>query len=58
MKYNRLRRIRDAKEQIKKEYHLSITYYYIKALFEKGNLQGIRIGNTIYINYDDLIKQI
>lgn len=56
MKYNRLRRIRDAKEQIKKEYHLSITYYYIKSLYEKGNLQGIRIGNTIYINYDDLIK--
>ena len=58
MKYNRLRRIRDAKEQIQKEYHLSITYYYIKTLFEKGTLKGIRIGNTIYINYDDLIKQI
>lgn len=58
MKYNRLRRIRDAKEQIKKEYHIMITYYYIKVLYEKGILKGIRIGNTIYINYDDLIKHI
>lgn len=58
MKIKRLRRIRDAQKMIQDNLNISLTYYHIKTLYEQGIIEGFRIGKTIYINYDDLIKHI
>lgn len=54
-KYRRLRKLRTAVQLLKNEGY-KVTYYQLKKLYEDWIIKGIKIGDVIYLYYDELLK--